>query len=233
MIFNMVGGAGGSGGSGEGYAAISVAYPVGSICTCSKGAVTLTATDSSGVYIFLVPEAGDWTVAAYNGDKTAAQTVNITAAGQTERVELAYALLLYDNGTENVPWGLTTRTGSGITCSKQSTYFQVVKTSSSNSPSHWIITNDQVDMSDYDVLKATIEVVAVTGGATTFLNATTNHNPGYQMQGGVANSQMPGEVGTFEISADISQIDAAYVSIGYGWWNDRTFTVRVRKIWLE
>ena len=44
------------------YAFIVVNYPAGSVCTCSKGSRTMKAKDTSGVYVFAIPEAGSWTV---------------------------------------------------------------------------------------------------------------------------------------------------------------------------
>lgn len=80
------------------YAIISVTYPEGSVCTCSNGSVALTAKDTSGKAIFVIPSAGTWTVTAVSGDKTASKAVSITAEGQVETVTLTYELILFDNG---------------------------------------------------------------------------------------------------------------------------------------
>ena len=139
MIHNMTGG-----GSGKLYAAISVTYPEGSVCTCSDGVKTLTAKNTSGLYLFSIPYAGTWTVTATDGTDTASQTVEITTEGQSVSVELSYNLVLYSaaNGLAsgfNIT-GITIR--PGIDMSKYSTckvtgkkvsgstcYFGFVKTS--------------------------------------------------------------------------------------------------------
>ena len=62
-------------GGGIPYAIISVTYPAGSVCTCANGTRTLTAKDTSGKAMFVIPSAGTWTVKAVSGDKTASSAV--------------------------------------------------------------------------------------------------------------------------------------------------------------
>ena len=80
------------------YAVIGVTYPSGSTCTCTNGSKTLTAKDTSGKAIFVIPSSGTWTVKAVNGSQSASKTVSITAEGQVKTVELVYEFVLYDNG---------------------------------------------------------------------------------------------------------------------------------------
>lgn len=87
-----------TGGGGKLFAIIAVTYPEGSVCTCSNGAKTLKAKDTTGRALFVIPYAGTWTVKAVKGSDSASKTVSITAEGQVETVELAYEFVLYDNG---------------------------------------------------------------------------------------------------------------------------------------
>lgn len=80
------------------YAVIGVTYPSGSVCTCSNGSVTLTAKDTTGKAIFVIPSAGTWTVTAVSGSKSTSKTVSITAEGQVETVELSFALQIVKDG---------------------------------------------------------------------------------------------------------------------------------------
>lgn len=80
------------------FAVISVTYPAGSVCTCTKGTKSYTAKDTSGRALFAVPEAGDWTVSCTDGTKTASSTVSITAEGQTKNVDLQYTLYIFKAG---------------------------------------------------------------------------------------------------------------------------------------
>ena len=81
------------------YAVIGVTYPSGSVCTCSNGSVTLTAKDTTGKAIFVIPSAGTWTVTAVSGSKSTSKTVSITAEGQVETVTLMYGLYIFKNGS--------------------------------------------------------------------------------------------------------------------------------------
>lgn len=99
------------GGIKESFALLSAEYPSGSHCTCSNGTKTLTATDTSGSYVFPIPEAGSWTVRCWDGasyessDNKASQIVNITTQYQVENINLAYRirLYIYDDGVYYFP----------------------------------------------------------------------------------------------------------------------------------
>ncbi len=78
------------GGSGQAFAAIGVIYPAGATCTCSYGGKTITAKDTSGRALFLVPSAGQWLVKASNGGQEVEDTVSITTQGQVASVTLAF-----------------------------------------------------------------------------------------------------------------------------------------------
>lgn len=85
-------------GGGTPYAAIGVTYPSGSVCTCTNGTLTLTAKDTTGKALFVIPTAGAWTVKAVKGSQSASKAVSITAEGQLETVTLSYELVLFDGG---------------------------------------------------------------------------------------------------------------------------------------
>ena len=100
-------------GGGIPYAIIGVTYPSGSTCTCTNGTRTLTAKDTTGKAMFVIPSAGTWTVKAVKGSQSASKAVKITAEGQVETVELTYDLILFD-GTDNtdVTGGLKLQVGT-------------------------------------------------------------------------------------------------------------------------
>lgn len=90
----------GNGGvGGKAFAAISVVYPVGSVCTCTKGSKTLRAKDTSGQFLFLIPEVGTWTVSCTDGTRTISQDVVIQRQYQSEHVSLKYTLYLFKSGS--------------------------------------------------------------------------------------------------------------------------------------
>lgn len=72
------------------YAVISVTYPSGSTVTCTNGSKTLTAKDTTGKALFVIPAAGTWTVKAVKGSQSASKAVSITAEGQVKTVELTF-----------------------------------------------------------------------------------------------------------------------------------------------
>ena len=80
------------------FAVISVTYPAGSVCTCTKGTKTYKAKNTSGLALFAVPEVGEWTVSCTDGDKTKSQSVLITTEGQAASVGLSYELVLFQSG---------------------------------------------------------------------------------------------------------------------------------------
>ena len=81
------------------YAVIGVTYPSGATCTCTNGSKTLTAKDTSGKAIFVIPSAGTWTVKAVKGSQSASKAVSITAEGQIATVTLTYRLYIFKNGS--------------------------------------------------------------------------------------------------------------------------------------
>lgn len=88
------------GSSAKVYAVIGVTYPTGSTCTCTDGAKTLTAKDTSGKAIFVIPSAGTWTVKAVSGSKSKSKAVSITAEGQVETLTLMFETILWEAGSD-------------------------------------------------------------------------------------------------------------------------------------
>ena len=80
------------------YAVIGVTYPSGSTCTCTNGTKTLTAKDTSGKAMFVIPAAGTWTVKAVKGSQTTSKAVSISTEGQVATVTLSFELVLFRNG---------------------------------------------------------------------------------------------------------------------------------------
>lgn len=105
------------GGSGPAFAAIGAIYPVGAVCTCSYNGQALTAKDTSGRALFLVPSAGQWLVKATNGGQEVEDTVSITTQGQVASVTLAFFSATIQ---ATFPTDCTS-----VTCTKGDTVFSV------------------------------------------------------------------------------------------------------------
>lgn len=107
------------GDGGKLFAAIAVAYPQGSTCTCTNGTKTLRAKDTSGAFLFAIPEAGTWTVSCTDGTQTASKAVVIVSQYQAESVTLLYPINLIDGTTYksgiNLDGGMSISTGTTTT----------------------------------------------------------------------------------------------------------------------
>ena len=158
------------------FSVISVTYPAGSVCTCTKGTKTYKAKNTSGRALFAVPEVGEWTVSCTDGTKTASKTVNITTDGQATSVTLAYELYLFSEIDGNVgDWVAD----NAVTIT--STYMTI--DDAGDSRAH---TRDKVDLSMYNTLY--IDAQREAGGAwtqayiapsdTTLLDSNTGVNFG-------------------------------------------------------
>lgn len=107
------------------YAVIGVIYPSGSTCTCSNGTKTLTAKDTSGKEMFIIPSAGTWTVKAVSDSETSSKIVSITTEGQFETIELNYRFYIFRNGAFEGDYvfayknGTTEITDGVISCTQQ------------------------------------------------------------------------------------------------------------------
>lgn len=140
-------------GGGEAFAAISVTYPEGSVCTCTQpGQTPLTAGDTSGAWLFFVPVGGEWTIACTDGERTASSMVEITAA-QAASIELLYAFYLFDNehgGSVNtdITGGFTILKSSGSSCLVTEEYIRIRNTDTS-SHSCRVMTANALSMSKY------------------------------------------------------------------------------------
>lgn len=164
------------------YAIISVTYPEGSVCTCSNGSVTLTAKDTSGKALFVIPEAGTWTVTAVSGSQSKSAAVEITAEGQVETVVLSYELIVFNNGDQNteVTGGITktgyTLSGYNSTVNSQVTIGETIVLkgvapggATSTDKNGLVGTANIIDMSPYKTLRVKGTVTGWAPGAAVYI----------------------------------------------------------------
>ena len=130
-------------------ATISVTYPAGSTCTCTKDEKAFTAPDTSGRYDFVVDSAGEWTVSCTDEKKTQSKNVEITEKDQRVELTLSYILYIFKEGegqkvplTARPPWK--------------------VGTSSINMPwsntDGFVYTTSEVDLRGYDTLNFEMKI---------------------------------------------------------------------------
>ena len=156
-----------SGGTGKPYAVIGVTYPSGSTCTCTNGSKTLTAKDTTGKAMFIIPSAGTWTVKAVKGSQSKSVAVSITAEGQVATVTLLYELVLFDgsNGGDNtaVTGGWTLTTGNGDNGNEVSATSIYIRNGGGEDVGSYYggtssaTTKNKIDMNNYTICRATVE----------------------------------------------------------------------------
>ena len=93
---------------GKVYAAICVSYTKGETCTCTGGGRTWEAKNTDGEWVFPVPRAGEYTVAA--GERS--ETVNVTKEGQGFLVNLASLRLIIAGEGYASGYSMTAAAGS-------------------------------------------------------------------------------------------------------------------------
>ena len=149
-----------SGGGTKPYAVIGVTYPSGSTVTCTNGSKTLTAKDTTGKALFVIPSAGTWTVKAVKGSQSTSKAVSITAEGQVATVTLTYELYLF-SGSET--WTLKQRiNGYGaVTTSKNTLTLTGSMASGGSAPLYACSAfyPSKVAKGEYSTLKVTISSV--------------------------------------------------------------------------
>lgn len=216
------------GSSAKVYAVIGVTYPTGSTCTCTDGVKTLTAKDTTGKVLFVIPSAGTWTVKAVSGSKSTSKTVSITAEGQVETVVLTYEFFIFKNGS-----GLTSGysvAGSGGNVSKNS----ISWSGSSSDGGISVYIKPAVALNDYSKLCVDFECSYNWGGdygmgfgvGTDAAAATTINNTNWTAK---VTSTAQGAIARNTVQCDISALmDSEYIKIVGSY-----SAGKVYNIWLE
>lgn len=153
-------------------ATISVTYPAGSTCTCSNGADTLTAPNTTGSYTFTVPRTGTWTVKSTNGVDTAQQAVSITANGQSTSVTLSYKPTASTSPKSGVNY---TPGISGLTAEKMSLYGEAISRNSAISGTTSMVYIDD-GANHYKISVGDSINIAINGTAYAFKVMGFNHD---------------------------------------------------------
>ena len=184
-------------------ATINITYPTGSTCTCSDGATTLSAPDTSGTWACIVPNAGTWTVTSTSGTETDSKAVTITTDGQSTSVELSYALFLFKpNAPSDIIAGEWEMPGNSTVTAEAELAVKSVNNFSNNR----IIsarTKGQIDLTEYSTLQATCKA---SGGSDTKLEV-------YSGSSVVASTAIGTDLTT--VTVDISALSGLH-SIGFG-----------------
>lgn len=203
------------------FAAISVTYPAGSVCTCTKGTKSYTAKNTSGLALFAVPDTGDWTVSCTDGTDTASKTVTISAEGQAKIIELNYKDYLLNGETQTYAFtahaqAVNKNAPTGAIGSVASDSNGTTLTGSWNGV--WA-TDKVIDLTEFDTLVFDVTVNSMTGwgGYTGVFDAT-----GYWGGGQIA-AIMSNNLQTGENVIDVSDITGVH-RVGIAWYGGLNLT---------
>ena len=213
--------------SSKPYAVIGVTYPSGSTCTCTNGNKTLTAKDTTGKAIFVIPYAGTWTVKAVSGSKSTSKTVSITAEGQVETVELEYRLDIFKAGQGAVvPLSSSTDTYGRVTI--ETDKITISKTSQ-NYCGATVYTTNLVNLLPYHILHADVALTPLSNDYRCYLYVSESAPDGTDGWPGEVSGLAVAEItkSSSSVSLDISSVNSGYVVLGnYGYGS-------VTNIWAE
>ena len=222
--------------AGKLFAVIGVTYPAGSTCTCTNGSKTLTAKDTSGKALFVIPSAGTWTVTAVKGSQSASKAVSITAEGQVETVTLMLKLYLFTSG-EGVVDDWTPLyggyTNAAVTSEKMTLNGGEAFYYSSTAA---VTSNNAIDLSGYSKLVVDVQTnKAATDNAYAWVGVSaTKFTRGSETSTiSISNSAAYTKISTttrHEIEVDIANINTGYVFVASDGTNINT---TVYNIWLE
>ena len=227
-------------GGGTPYAAIGVTYPSGSVCTCTNGTLTLTAKDTSGKAIFVIPSAGTWTVKAVSGSKSTSKTVSITAEGQVETVTLMFETILWEAGSDqntSLTGGFAANDTNYVTIGDSTVTIIGNRTYFGEGSNNWsysgnFYTKQKVAKGEFEYF--CVNVITNTGtktGNKAWLYAADQYN--FTENNTIARLEIPvttGETGVFRMP--LTGVTSAVLGIRvYGFMDEQTIVTD--KIWLE
>lgn len=229
------------GGSGNKvFAVIGVTYPAGSTCTCTDGAKTLTAKDTTGKALFVIPYAGTWTVKAVSGNKSKSKAVSITAEGQVEVVTLIFETILWEAGSEqntSLTGGFAANDTNYVTIGDSTVTITGNRTYFGEGSNNWsysgnFYTKKKVTKGEFEYFCANIITNTGTNASNkAWLYAADQYN--FTESNTIARLEIPvttGETGVFRMP--LTGITSAVLGIRvYGSMDKQTIVTD--KIWLE
>ena len=228
-------------------ATINITYPAGSTCTCSDGTTTLSAPDTSGTWVCIVPNAGTWTATATDGIENTSESVSITTDGQIAAIELSYLLWLYKSGnTYNAVtggWSVSEHPSTGgsfdgvLTLNDDSMLLST-EVWGGNVGYANVFTNNSIDLTGVNTLK-----FKITGIGNTAYSDKEGNTRKFRFSLAVANARPTNQNPTFaadlhisatgEYSVDVSSISAGYVGIWITTGGYIKTTLTISEIWGE
>ena len=228
LVLNMTGKAGGSGPTSDVFAFILATYPAGAVCTATNGSTTMTATDTTGYFVFSIPTPATtpetWTIAATDastGD-SASDTVSIASKGQATAVTLTFwngEIFMHGNQYTNKTGGFQSfKIASNVANLGRAQYGTDACTlSNSAAGSIGIAPVNKIDLTDFTALNVLITQDTVNSNSRSYLfiasdlsSIAMNSNTGFVARQGISGTGLK----TLDVSSYTGEY---YVCVGY--WN--------------
>lgn len=211
----------GGGALANAFAVIAVTYPEGSTCTCTKGSKVIRAKDTSGQYLFSIPETGVWTIKATNGAQTTEKAVEITTKYQFEEIKLYFGLMIVHDGKSEFVWETNGTKLEVLDPNEAGDYhLRMTYTAPSSGPTryNYFISTPAIDFTDYTDLHIKENVVQTKANGVQFndLMGTIVSPTQYSVKNPAAVIKSEEQMGEYSIekTIDISQITGPmYISI--------------------
>ncbi len=213
-------------------ATIGVTYPDGSTCTCSDGTTTQTAPDTTGSYTFTVPNAGEWTVTATDGNKTKDATVDITTDGQSKSVTLSYETYYYNKGDLcTVVTGGWAKTGTGGSLTFNTASMTLKANSFQNATD--ASTKNKVSLDNIKTLYFSVKsATSYPTGYPRVGIATTNNPDSSEASKWTASKTLSSSSSFKTVSIDVSSLTGSYyIAVGGYNGDSGSATIEVEAIW--
>lgn len=214
------------GGGAKIFAAIAVSFPEGSTCTCSKDGKVITAKNTGGKWIFQIPEAGTWVVAATDGKESASQEVVISAAGETAKVELEYRDYVIHNGILKADFNISTSTAT-YEVVNGALVFKSTKASSGNGNINIYANGNNIDMTKRAVLKFDTEAISPRNGKLDYVKWSVSGAASVTKYLGI-NDPVERQI----VSIDISNVSSGYINMFISD-NPATVELKIYDAWFE
>lgn len=214
------------------YAVIDATYPEGATCICSNGTHTIKAKDTSGHFLFGIPNSGEWTVTASSADQEPKSvTVSVTES-KAYAIEITFKPLFYFAGNEYE--GLTggwKKSGTGGSLEKTA-LTMLVKTNTYQKNTNAITTN-KIDLTNIATIVFDVESDTTYPTGYPRVGVTSKENPVADVSGDYSASTTLKE-GRREVAVDISKLSGSYYVTAGGIHGDAgSNTITIYKVWGE
>lgn len=204
-------------------ATIHITYPAGSTCTATDGTTMLEATDTTGTWNCIVPNAGDWTISCTDGTKTKEASVTITENGQSASVELVYIVYIVKDGVLT-DIGLSNSLTSRLATVTQNDGYVYVNNSYTEYVSS-VATGEKIDLTSFTSVVANIQIITKGTSATQTkfngIGLTLTQGVSYSTLAdaatGIEYESISSKTGTMTLSIDATNITGEwYVGFAIG-----------------